>query len=74
MQVYFTSPTLGRIYGVVTTEDGKIYYFKGETVLIGVTLSKSETGWMCLKESWLHDYQIAEVGLQIDICEKKLYL
>lgn len=72
MEVYFTSPTLGRIYGTVSTENHQTYQFKGCNVLIGLTLCKNRLGWACEKDQWLHDSQIQEIGAQIDEQEKWL--
>lgn len=70
MEVYFTSPTLGRIYGTVSTQNHQNYQFKGHNVLICLALFKSEFGWICEKDQWLHDSQIEEIGMQIDELEK----
>ncbi|MEX8548301.1 MAG: hypothetical protein V5804_11925 [Mucilaginibacter sp.] len=72
MEVYFTSPTLGRIYGTVSTQNHQTYQFKGSQVLIGLTLNKTGLGWVCEKGQWLHDSQIQEIGVQIDEQEKWL--
>lgn len=72
MEVYFTSPILGRIYGTVTTQDQKTYQFKGRNVLICLKLEKNGLNWVCQKEEWLHDSQVEEIGLQIDEQEKWL--
>ncbi|MGI4021562.1 MAG: hypothetical protein ACRYFA_08665 [Janthinobacterium lividum] len=72
MEVYFTSPTIGKVYGSVNTEDHKTYYFKGNNVLISIELCRSQSGWVCQKEHWLHDHQVQEIGLQIDKMEKWL--
>jgi len=73
MEVYFTSPTLGKIYGTVTTEDQLTYFFKGRTVLICIGLCRKETGgWFCPNDQWLHDYQVEEIGQQIDHTENWL--
>jgi hypothetical protein len=73
MEVYFTSPTLGRIYGIVTTNDQVTYSFKGRAVLICIELCRKPSGgWLCLKEQWLHDHQINEIGQQIDHIENWL--
>jgi hypothetical protein len=72
MEVYFTSPTLGKVYGVVTTQDYKTYLFKGNNVLISIELCKAAQGWECQKEQWLHDHQIQEIGMQIDELERWL--
>ncbi|MVN21396.1 hypothetical protein [Mucilaginibacter arboris] len=72
MEAYFTSPTLGRVYGTVITENHEIYNFIGRNVLINITLCRQLTGWVCQKDQWLHDFQIAEIGLQIDTVEKWL--
>lgn len=73
MEVYFTSPTLGKIYGLVTTENHKTYCFKGRNVLIYLELNRGQKGWVCEKEQWLHDSQIKEIGMQIDDMEKWLF-
>lgn len=72
MEVYFTSPTIGKVYGLVSTEDQKTYFFKGDNVLISIELCRNPSGWVCRKEHWLHDHQIREIGLQIDEMEKWL--
>jgi hypothetical protein len=72
MEVYFTSPTLGKVYGVVTTQDHKNYQFKGNNVLICIEICRTAAGWEGQKEQWLHDYQIQEIGMQIDELEKWL--
>ncbi len=72
MEVYFTSPTLGQIYGTVSTENHITYLFKGHHVLISLELCRTESGWVCQKDQWLHDYQIEEIGMQIDQLEKWL--
>lgn len=66
MEAYFTSPTLGKIYGTVKKEDCETYRFTGQTVLLSIVLCRSRSGWVCKKEQWLHDSQIKEIGLQID--------
>lgn len=72
MEVYFTSPTLGQIYGTVSTQDHKTYGFKGRNVLICIELCRSNAAWVCKNEQWLHDHQIQEIGMQIDKMEKWL--
>ena len=72
MEVYFTSPTLGRIYGTVSTENHETYQFKGCQVLISLELNKTGSGWICQKGQWLHDSQIREIGAQVDEQEKWL--
>lgn len=73
MEVYFTSPILGKIYGVVTTEDHMTYCFKGKNELVGFKLSRKLIGsWICAEDQWLHDYQIKEIGMQIDHLENWL--
>lgn len=72
MEVYFTSPTLGRIYGTISTQNHEVYQFKGRQVLIVLKLCKSECGWVAEKGQWLHDSQIKEIGMQIDEQEKWL--
>lgn len=73
MEVYFTSPTLGQIFGTVTTNDRKNYFFTGKNALINVELCRSENGkWFCQKDQWLLDEQIKEIGLQIDKAESWL--
>ncbi len=72
MEVYFTSPILGRIYGTVTTQTENVYQFKGRNVLICLELCRNGSAWACQKEEWLHDSQIREIGSQIDVMEKWL--
>ena len=72
MEVYFTSPTLGRIYGTVSTQNHETYQFKGSQVLISLTLNKTGPDWAGEKGQWLHDSQIREIGAQIDEQEKWL--
>ncbi|RYY06777.1 MAG: hypothetical protein EOP43_05295 [Sphingobacteriaceae bacterium] len=72
MEVYFTSPTIGKVYGLVSTEDHKTYHFKGNNVLVSIELCRDASGWVCQKEHWLHDHQVLEIGLQIDKLEKWL--
>lgn len=72
MKVYFTSPILGRVFGFVTTEDRLTYNFKGQNVLISIEIYRNGHSWISPKEQWLHDYQINEIGLQIDEQEKFL--
>lgn len=72
MEVYFTSPILGRIYGLATTENHETYLFKGQKVLINIEICRDGTGWICPKDQWLHDFQVNEIGMQIDNLEKWL--
>lgn len=73
MEVYFTSPTLGKIYGTVTTTDQKTYFFKGRNVLISIELCRNQSGdWVCQKDQWLHNHQVQEIGIQIEQTEKWL--
>lgn len=72
MEVFFTSPTLGQIFGTITTEDNKNYLFTGKNVLINIDLCRTKTGWICTKEHWLHDSQIQELGAQIDRNDQQL--
>ncbi len=70
MEAYFTSPTLGKIYGTVKTENFETYRFTGRNVLISIELCRNGSRWICEKEQWLHDFQIKEIGLQIDKMEE----
>ncbi|MGI4728430.1 MAG: hypothetical protein ACRYGB_07650 [Janthinobacterium lividum] len=70
MEVYFTSPILGQIYGRVTTEQEDIYQFIGKSVLVSIELKRLESGWICEQEQWLHDSQVQELGEQIDKAEE----
>ncbi|RYY22043.1 MAG: hypothetical protein EOP41_07665 [Sphingobacteriaceae bacterium] len=70
MEVYFTSPILGQIYGKVTAEGGNKYRFTGTNVLVSIELKKLETGWICEQEQWLHESQVQEIGSQIDKAEE----
>lgn len=66
MEVYFTSPILGQIYGKVTAESGGLYRFIGSSILVSIDLRRFESGWICEKEEWLHNSQVQELGEQID--------
>lgn len=70
IEVYFTSPILGQIYGKVTAESDGLYRFIGKSVLVNIELRRLESGWICEKEEWLHDSQVQELGDQIDKEEK----
>ncbi|MGI4750721.1 MAG: hypothetical protein ACRYFB_08810 [Janthinobacterium lividum] len=70
MEVYFTSPILGQIYGRVITENEDMYRFIGKNVLVNIELRRLESGWICEKEQWLHDSQVEEIGEQIDKAEQ----
>ncbi|RYY30693.1 MAG: hypothetical protein EOP41_00080 [Sphingobacteriaceae bacterium] len=69
MEVYFTSPILGQIFGKVTAQGGDTYRFVGKNVLVNIELKRLETGWICEQEQWLHDSQVQEIGQQIDQAE-----
>ncbi len=66
MEVYFTSPILGQIYGKVTAECDGLYRFIGRNILVSIELRRLESGWICEKEEWLHNSQVQELGDQID--------
>lgn len=66
MEVYFTSPILGQIYGKVTAESDGLYRFIGNSILVSIDLRRFESGWICVKEEWLHHSQVQELGEQID--------
>lgn len=66
MEVYFTSPILGQIYGKVTAESDGLYRFIGSSILVSIELRRLESGWICEKEEWLHNSQVQELGEQID--------
>lgn len=66
MEVFFTSPILGQIYGKVTAQSNGSYRFIGKSILVSIDLRRLESGWICEKEEWLHDSQVQELGEQID--------
>lgn len=70
MEVYFTSPILGQIYGTVTRQRQDCYRFIGKNVLVNIELRRLSSGWICELEQWLHDSQVEEIGEQIDKAEQ----
>lgn len=70
MEVYFTSPILGQIFGRVTVQGENVYRFIGKNVLVNIELKRLKTGWVCEQEQWLHDSQVQEIGEQIDKAEE----
>lgn len=69
IEVYFTSPILGQIYGTITRQQDN-YRFIGKNVLVSIELRRLATGWICEQEQWLHDSQVQEIGNQIDDAER----
>ena len=70
MEVYFTSPILGQIYGRITAENENTYRFIGKNVLVSIELKRQESGWICEQEQWLHESQVKEIGDQIEEAER----
>jgi len=69
MEVYFTSPILGQIYGTINRQQDS-YRFIGKNVLVSIELRRLASGWICEQEQWLHDSQVQEIGEQIDKAEQ----